>query len=69
MRGVALQVIAEVLGHTDTRITQKHYGHLAPSYVAQVIRENLPELASARGKVTTLPSRRARPGAVGAVTT
>ncbi len=67
MRGVALQVIAEVLGHSDTRITQKHYGHLAPSYVAQVIRENLPELASARGKVMPLTPRRTRSAAAGAV--
>jgi integrase len=54
-RGVALQVVAEVLGHSDTRITQKHYGHLAPSYVAQVIRENLPAIAPpARAKVRAL---------------
>ena len=44
MRGVPLQVVAEALGHADTRITQRHYGHLAPSYVAQVIRANLPSI-------------------------
>jgi integrase len=62
MRGVALQVIAEVLGHSDTRITQKHYGHLAPSYVAQVIRDNLPAIAPARGKVQALVPRTSRQG-------
>lgn len=42
MRGVPLQVIATVLGHSDTRITHKHYAHLMPSYVADVIRQHLP---------------------------
>jgi len=43
MKGVPLQVIAEVLGHADTRITNKHYAHLMPSYVADTIRANLPD--------------------------
>jgi integrase len=43
MRGVPLQVIAAVLGHSDTRITHKHYAHLMPSYVADVIRQHLPD--------------------------
>lgn len=38
MRGISLEVIAEQLGHADTRVTKKHYAHLAPSYVAQAIR-------------------------------
>lgn len=42
MRGVPLQVISTVLGHSDTRITHKHYAHLMPSYVAEVIRAHLP---------------------------
>lgn len=41
-KGVTLQVVAELLGHADTRITMKHYAHLAPSYVASVLRKNLP---------------------------
>ena len=44
MNGVALQVIAAALGHADTRITERHYAHLLPSYVADQIRENLPAL-------------------------
>jgi hypothetical protein len=31
------QRIAEQLGHADTRMTEKHYAHLAPSYVADTI--------------------------------
>jgi integrase len=44
MRGVPMAVIAAVLGHADTRITEKHYAHLAPSYVADTIRANMPRL-------------------------
>jgi integrase len=62
-RGVPLQVIAAALGHSDTRITHKHYGHLAPSYIAQVIRDNLPQIAALAPKVKPL---RARPAAAGA---
>ena len=38
MRGVALPVIAAQLGHADSKMAEKHYGHLAPSYVADTIR-------------------------------
>jgi integrase len=38
MRGVPLVVIAAQLGHADTRMVEKHYGHLAPSYVAETVR-------------------------------
>ena len=44
MKGVPMAVIAEQLGHAGTRMTEKHYAHLAPSYVAQTIRANFPTL-------------------------
>jgi integrase len=44
MAGVPMGVIAAQLGHADTRMTEKHYAHLAPSYVAQTIRANFPNL-------------------------
>jgi hypothetical protein len=47
MRGVPMGVIAEQLGHADTRMTEKHYAHLAPSYVAQTIRAHFPTLGIA----------------------
>jgi hypothetical protein len=37
-------VIAAQLGHADTRMTEKHYAHLAPSYVADTVRAALPPL-------------------------
>lgn len=44
MRGVALHVIAHNLGHADTRMTERHYAHLCPSYVADTIRNAAPAL-------------------------
>lgn len=38
MKGVPLAVIAAQLGHADIRMVEKHYGHLAPSYVADTVR-------------------------------
>ena len=38
MRGVPLAVVAAQLGHKDTRMVEKHYGHLAPNYVADTVR-------------------------------
>ena len=39
--GVPTAIIAEALGHTDERMTRKHYAHLAPSYVAATIRQHV----------------------------
>jgi integrase len=44
MKGVPLGVIAQQLGHADTRKTERHYAHLAPSYIAETIRANFPTL-------------------------
>jgi integrase len=38
MRGVPLAVIAAQLGHSDTRMVEKHYGHMSPSYLAETVR-------------------------------
>jgi integrase len=43
MAGVPLMVIAKNLGHTDTRMVEKHYGHMAPSFVADAIRAGAPK--------------------------
>jgi len=42
MAGVPLMVMAKNLGHRDTRMVEMHYGHLAPSYVADAIRAGAP---------------------------
>lgn len=36
-------VIAAQLGHSDTRMTEKHYAHLSPWYVAETVRTNMPD--------------------------
>jgi integrase len=51
MNGVPMAVIAKQLGHADTRMTERHYAHLAPSYVAQTIRANFPTLGLGEGSV------------------
>ena len=33
--GAPLPVIAANLGHSDTRMTERHYAHLVPSHVAE----------------------------------
>ena len=55
-KGVAILVIAKVLGHADTRITEKHYAHLSPSPVADTIRANLPLLGIEVGNVRQIKS-------------
>jgi integrase len=42
MNGLPLIVIARNLGHSDTRMVIKFYGHLEPSYEARAIRESAP---------------------------
>jgi integrase len=58
MHGVPMGVIAAQLGHADTRMTEKHYAHLAPSYVADTIRANFPNLGIAGDTAVTSISRR-----------
>jgi site-specific recombinase XerD len=58
MCGVPMGVVAAQLGHADTRMTEKHYAHLAPSYVAQTIRANFPRLHLEEDtKVVRLPAQ------------
>ena len=42
MAGAPLLVVAKNLGHSDTRMVEKHYGHLSESYVAEAIRRAAP---------------------------
>jgi integrase len=48
MAGVPLIIVARNLGHVDTRMVERHYGHLAPSYVADAIRAGAPRFGSVR---------------------
>jgi integrase len=42
MAGAPLMVVAQNLGHRDTRMVELHYGHLAESFVADTIRRTSP---------------------------
>ena len=58
MNGTPLLVVAKTLGHADTRMVEKVYGHLAPSYVADAIRAGAPRFDFKQDrKVVTLSGR------------
>lgn len=54
-QGAPMGVIAAQLGHSDTRMTEKHYAHLAPSYVADTIRASLPNMGSSAAPSSVIP--------------
>jgi len=43
-RGCLLSVVAQQLGHSDTRMVEKHYAHLAPNTVRNEILRTMPTL-------------------------
>src|ERR1700682_5541617 len=49
MAGAPLLVVAKNLGHADTRMVEKHYGHLSASYVADAIRAAAPRFKTRLG--------------------
>ncbi len=57
MKGVPLSVIAAQLGHASTVMVEKHYGHLAPSYVAETVRAAFGELGIANEAANVTPIR------------
>jgi integrase len=58
MDAVPLMVVARNLGHADTRMVEKHYGHLATSYVREAIRAAKP--LGIGDTTTVVPIARAR---------
>jgi hypothetical protein len=60
MAGVPLNVVAHNLGHADTRMTEKHYAHLAPSYIAETIRRLTPAFDMPEEPSSVVPIGRAR---------
>jgi integrase len=56
MNGTPLMVVAKNLGHADTRMVEKFYGHLAPSYITDAIRAGAPRFGVAVDeKVVAMP--------------
>jgi integrase len=55
MAGAPLLVVAQNLGHADTRMVEHHYGHLADSHKRDMIRRYAPSFGiAAEGKVRAL---------------
>jgi len=54
MGGMPLMVVAKNLGHADTRMVERHYGHLAPSYVADSVRKHAPRFGKVSSNVRAL---------------
>ncbi len=47
MNGMPLLILARNLGHTDTRMVEKHYGHLSDDHVAEAVRASAPRFGLA----------------------
>jgi len=45
MAGIPLNVVAKQLGHSDTRMLERHYAHLTEDYVDDFVRSKMPNLA------------------------
>jgi integrase len=58
MAGVPLQVVAANLGHSDTRMVEKHYGHLSDAFIAKAIRDKAPKFGFRRANVIRMGDRR-----------
>jgi integrase len=54
MNGVPLMVVAKNLGHADTKMVEKHYGHLSANYIAEAIRAGAPRFGFKPGNVRTI---------------
>jgi hypothetical protein len=52
-----LMIVARNLGHVDTRMVEKHYGHLAPSFVVDQVRKFAPRFGTVESNVTALSTR------------
>ncbi len=53
MNGAPLAVVAAQLGHADTRMVEKHYGHMSPNYVADAVRAAFGEIGVVEGSNVT----------------
>ena len=54
MAGAPLLVVAKNLGHSDTRMVEKHYGHLSADFMAAEIRRAAPRFGFERQNVEPL---------------
>jgi len=48
MAGVPLLIVSRNLGHSDTRMCEKFYSHLAPSHISDAIKAGAPKFGPVR---------------------
>jgi integrase len=58
MAGVPLLVVARNMGHADTRMVEKHYGHLAPSFITEAIHAGAPRYGIKAGNKRVVPFKK-----------
>ena len=58
MNGTPLMVVARNLGHADGRMVEKHFSHLAPSFIADAIRAGAPRFGFTPGNVRPMRGSR-----------
>ena len=58
MNGAVPMVVAANLGHSDTRMVEKHYGHLADKFKTEMIRATAPSFGIEPGNVERLGAGR-----------
>ena len=54
MAGMPLMVVARNLGHVDTKMVEKHYGHLSQSYVVDQVRQYAPRFGKVESNVKAI---------------
>jgi integrase len=57
MAGVPLMVVAKTLGHVDTKMAERHYGHLSPNFISDSIRAGAPRFGALKA-TNVLPMKR-----------
>ena len=61
MNGVPLLVVAKNLGHRDTTMVERHYGHMAEDYVVKAIRADAPRFGTPSSVVPLPRGKSKRP--------
>jgi site-specific recombinase XerD len=56
MNGMPIEVLAEVLGHKDTRVTMRHYSHLCKTYKQKLVMQFAPSYGFTPAPITPIPT-------------
>lgn len=52
--GVPPWIVAKNLGHSDTRMVEKHYGHVEQTFISEALRKGAPQFESEPSNVTAV---------------